>query len=110
MGSPMTERVVISSRDYWLKVVEMLQQNWALIEPEPGGSVRVRFISDTSGVFDEIEFRSETDAFGALKRNGSRRFADAPDLQSFLRPPAAPFHWRAHPNGPIYSSGRFWKS
>jgi hypothetical protein len=36
-----------------VKVVEMLQQNWALIEDEVAGAVRVYFISDTSGVFDE---------------------------------------------------------
>jgi hypothetical protein len=105
----MTE-MAICSKDYWVKVVEMLQQNWALIEPEPAQGVRVFFVTDTSGVFDEIAFRSEADAFGALKRNGFRRYADASDLQSFLRPPAAPFHRSTHPNGPIYSSGRFWKS
>ena len=27
------EAIDIQSRDYWLKIVEFLQQNWALIEP-----------------------------------------------------------------------------
>ena len=31
------EFVEILSRDYWFKVVEMLQQNWALIEPSQSG-------------------------------------------------------------------------
>jgi len=37
--------VEIRSRDYWLKVVEMLQQNLALIDVEP--EVRAPFILST---------------------------------------------------------------
>jgi hypothetical protein len=44
----MNELVAIRSTDFWLKVVEMLQQNWALIEDEAAGAVRVYFISDSS--------------------------------------------------------------
>ena len=106
----MNEPVRIESGDFWVKVVEMLQQNWATIELDPTSGVRVYFISDNSGVFDEITFPSASAASVALNRNGFRRFANRPDLQSFLRQPSAPFHRAAHPNGPIYSSGRFWRS
>ena len=105
----MSEPISIQSEDFWVKVVEMLQHNWALIEPETAGGFRVYFIGDTSGVFDEIVFGSAEQAADALQRNGFRRYAGSEDVQSFLRPPSAPFHRRAHPNGPIYSSGRFWK-
>jgi hypothetical protein len=88
----------------------MLQQNWALIDPTKLDGVRVFFISDTSGVFDEMSFADEIAAREALMRNGFERYSENPRLQSFLRPPAAPFHRSAHPNGPIYSSGRFWRS
>jgi hypothetical protein len=88
----------------------MLQQNWALIESDQSGGVRVYFISDTSGVFDEMAFQSSQSAAQALRRNDFRRYAGAADLQSFLRPPRAPYHRSQHPNGPIYSSGRYWKS
>jgi hypothetical protein len=108
-GSWMNEPLAIKSDDFWVKVVEMLQQNWALIVPNAAGGVRAYFISDASNVFDEIVFSSPEDAAHALQRNGFRRYADAVDLHSFLRPPSAPFHRGAHPNGPIYSSGRFWK-
>jgi hypothetical protein len=67
-------------------------------------------INDTSGVFDEIAFPSTIKASRALHRNGFRRFSDEHDLQPFLRQPSAPFHRSPHPNGPIYSSGRFWQS
>jgi hypothetical protein len=104
----MSETITIQSTDFWVKVVEMLQQNWALIEDETPG-VRVYFISDISDVFDEIAFPSASPAKEALRKNGFRRFADGADLQSFLRPPSAPFPRSVHPNGPIYSSGRFWR-
>jgi hypothetical protein len=105
----MTDPVLIKNDDFWVKVVEMLQQNWALIDIEPDSSARVFFISDTSGVFDEMVFPSALEAERSLERNGFRRFAVSVDLQSFLRPPLVPFHRAAHPNGPIYSSGRFWR-
>ena len=101
--------VAISSRDYWVKVVGMLQQNWALIDEEPGGGVRIHFVTDTGGVFDALDFPSTLRAENALAINGFRRISNRPDLQSFLRPPSAPFRAANHPNGRIYSSGRFWR-
>jgi hypothetical protein len=103
------EPVEIRSTDFWVKVVEMLQQNWALIEEEPAGAARVFFVSDASGVFDEMTFLSTVAAQHALGRNGFTRFADNAHLQSFLRTPPAPYHRAMHPNGAIYSSGRFWR-
>ena len=75
----------------------MLQQNWAAIEGGEAERVRVLFISDASGVFDEIAFPSKGAAREALDRNGFRRFAEHEDLQSVLRPPSAPFRRAAHP-------------
>ncbi len=106
----MSEPVIIASTDFWVKVVGMLQQNWALIATEEAGTVRIYFIGDTSGVFDEITLPSVQAARETLERNGFERFADNTRLQSFLRSPSAPFRRAPHPNGPIYSSGRFWRS
>lgn len=97
----------ISSRDYWFKVVDFLQQNWALIDPLPGGC-KVFFFGDTSGVFDELSFPSVVEAEAALRRNGFRRFSEDKDAQGFIAVPRPPFHEDPHPNGPIYSSGKFW--
>ena len=104
----MSDSVSIQSDDFWIKIVKMLQQNWALIEQMPEGGVRVYFIGDTSGVFDELSFSSSDDAIAALRRNGFKHFADDEELQSFLRTPEPPFHRQPYPNGPIYSSGRYW--
>lgn len=104
-----TKTLDIPSTDYWFKVVDMLQQNWALITPDDQGSVTAFFISDASGVFDRLVFPAPADAAAALTRNGFARYADDPDAQDFIRPPSPPYREKPHPNGPIYSSGRFWK-
>jgi len=96
------------SRDYWFKIVEFLQQNWALIDSSPDGGCKVFFFGDTSGVFDRLSFPSASEAEQALRRNGFSCFADDKNAQGFIAVPEPPFHEAQHPNGPIYSSGRFW--
>jgi hypothetical protein len=104
----MSKEIRIKSRDYWFKIVEFLQQNWALVDRHKDGAI-AWFIGDTSGVFDKIVFSSTEEAFRALTRNGFRRFANDKEAQTFLRAPEPPFVRQPHPNGPIYSSGRFWR-
>ncbi len=103
--------IVLKSKDYWVKIVEFLQQNWALIEPKKESiEVSAYFIGDTSGVFDIMDFSSSEIAEKALMRNGFKRYLDPSEsFTEFLYPPKAPFEWRDHPNGKIYSSGRYWK-
>lgn len=105
----MSTPIQIQSRDYWFKVIEMLQQNWALVE-SGGSGVTVYFLSDTSGVFDEIPFDTQAAAEAALRLNGFRHLSEDPQAAAFLRCPQPPFQRQPHPNGPIYSSGRFWKT
>lgn len=104
----MTEEVSIQSRDYWFKIVEFLQQNWALVD-SGGGGATVWFVNDTSGAFDQIAFSCVGEAFVTLTRNGFRRLADDEQAHTFLRAPEPPFVRRPHPNGPIYTSGGFWR-
>ena len=102
--------VAIKNRDYWFKVVEMLQQNWALIDKSnDSDECIVYFIHDASGVFDRIQFSSEKDASHALKRNGFARYVEDKEAQKFIAPPKPLFFEDQHPNGPIYSSGRYWR-
>lgn len=108
----MSDIIEIESRDYWVKVVGMLEQNWALIETGdgPSASVRVFFVGDTGGIFDEMDFSSSEEATRALRNNGFSRYAEDSRLQSFTVPPPPPFRRSQHPNGPIYSSGRYWRN
>ncbi len=102
----MSEQVEIQSRNYWFKIVDMAQQNWALIDDHDGG-VRIWFIHDLSGVFDHMDFDTPDRAQAALRRNGFERLADETGWTP--SPPDAPFRVDAHPNGRIYSSGQYWR-
>ena len=99
----MNEPVAIQSADFWVKVVVMLQQNWALIEAEEKGDVRVYFVTDASGVFDEIAFSSASAAREALGRNGFKRFARMPIYRPFCTR-------RQRRSAVDYSPGHFWQS
>ena len=94
------------ARDPWFKVVEMLQQNWAVIV-DTGDSALMVFYGDTCGVFDELEFASREEAEKALIRNGFSNYQKDSEAQKNIGLPRGDFHVQAHPNGRIYSSGRF---
>ncbi|NLZ17703.1 MAG: hypothetical protein GX087_08245 [Desulfobulbaceae bacterium] len=98
----------ITNTDYWFKVVDFLQQNWGVIEPSESGCT-VYFFEDTSGIFDQLNFSSISDAKAALKRNGFSRFEEDKEAQEVIAKPEQPFRMQAHPNGFIYSSGRYWR-
>jgi len=104
----MEEVVDIKNTDYWFKVVDFLQHNWGVIE-ETGSGCIVYFFGDTAGVFDQLSFQSGEEAKEALRRNGFARYAEDKQAQEFIAKPSPPFHKQPHPNGPIYSSGRFWQ-
>lgn len=102
--------VNIESRDYWFKIVDMLQQIWALVDrAQDAFSVTVFFVQDRSGVFDRLQFPSAAEAEQALLRNGFSRFSEDPRAQELLTAPAPPFWEAPHSNGPIYLSGCFWR-
>ena len=98
----------IQSRDYWFKVVEMLQQNWALIDINGDSTAIVYFMHDGGGVFDQMVFSSKTDAETGLLHNGFKLYAKDEEAQKFIKNPEPPFRVARHPNGRIYSSGKFW--
>ena len=100
--------IVISSEDFYFKVVEFLQQDWALID-EREGQVTVWFIDDGSGVFDKIDFTSVEEAKAGLRRNGFKLLSEDAESKKFIFPPEVPFSQTKHVNGAIYSSGRFWE-
>lgn len=104
----MNDEIAVKNDDFWFKIVGMLQQNWATIEPFQAGYV-VYFIGDNSGIFDQLEFIKMDDAERQLLVNGFTRYAQDNQARNFITPPQPPFYKSRHPNGAIYSSGRFWK-
>ena len=88
----------------------MLQQNWALVDKaNESTDCTVYFIHDASGVFDRIQFSSVDKAFQELTKNGFKRFSEDTQAQNIIASPQPPFYEAQHPNGPIYSSGRYWR-
>jgi hypothetical protein len=100
--------VEIKNKVYWFKIVEFLQQNWAVIEKNKNNFI-VYFFGDTSGVFDSIEYENIETAEKELKYNGFKKYDDDVEAQKFIHKPEPIFYESQHPNGKIYSSGRFWK-
>ncbi len=97
------------AEDPWFKVVDMLQHNWAVII-QSVSPVLVVFYGDTRGIFDELEFESVEKAEASLSRNGFSKYRSDDKATEIVGLPRGEFHDRPHPNGPIYSSGRFWVS
>ena len=96
--------------DFWVKIVEFLQQNWALLKESDSGGVNILFINDAGGIFDQLSFPSAENAQRELLLNGFKRYATDEQMKNVIRPPHPPFFVTFHPNGPIYSSGRYWKT
>ena len=103
-----TDIPVVLVQDPWFKIVEFLQQNWAVIIQRER-DVLVVFYDDCCGVFDEIPFQTYDEADLALKRNGFSKFKRDKNAQECIGLPEGDFMMSRHPNGRIYSSGRFWR-
>jgi len=103
-------RIPLGRPDYFVKIIAMLQQNWAVIENTPLGTVRICFLTDHSEIFDEMSFPHKDEAQQALIRNGFKNFSLNPELHEFLRPPPPPFRDDPSMRRPIYSSGQFWQT
>ena len=67
--APMSDVVPIQRRDFGVNFVDMLQQNWALTEPE-GSKVTIYLLHDVGGVFDELTLSELREAQAALRLNG----------------------------------------
>jgi len=101
--------VKISNTDFWFKIVDFLQQNWAVIEAEET-RFNVYFFTDTSVIFDQMSFVSVEAAERGLTENGFSRYNLDRKAQNVIAIPEGPFKIGSHPSGAIYSSGQYWKS
>jgi hypothetical protein len=90
----------------WVKILGMLQQNWAGILTTPDGETKIYFFDDHGGIFDSVVVRDHASAERALIRNCFERFGHK--HAEFLSCPGPSFYWNSHPGGMIYSSGKYW--
>lgn len=93
-GKEMKEmEIKIKSKDFWVNIVDFMQQYWALIDKdEDSKSVTVYFIHEGSGVFTNMKFKSFTIAEKALLQNGFKKFNDPLEKYTdFMMPPKEPY-------------------
>ena len=122
-GPPVFE---IQSREWWIKVLGMLQHNWALIDEKADGSATVFFFHDGEvgmgcygysraqlkgryAIVDSLDFESVQIAKEALSRNGFRLHGDEELLGSDVKPQGNFFDARAMEEG-VYSRQGHWIS
>ena len=100
--------IELKSDVFWVKIVDFLQQNWAIVEKnENNKKVIVFFIQDASMIFDKIEFDTIEEAEMALARNGFKLYLDKNEnFTEFIVPPKKPYGVSLRP---IYSSGQYWR-
>ena len=93
--------------DWYVKLVEMLQQNWAIIKL--GETTQIIFVNDPGDVFDIIEVKDQETAHDKLMQNGFDKFSSPSwkrPLDEILTPP-----FKVVDTGErrkIYSSGKYW--
>lgn len=121
-GPPLFE---INSREWWIKVLGMLQHNWALIEEGAGGSATVYFFHDGEvgmncygysraqlkgryAIVDSLDFESLQLAKDALARNSFRLHGDDERLGSDVKPRGNFYDVRPFEDG-VYSRQGNWK-
>ncbi|QWE29910.1 hypothetical protein [Polynucleobacter sp. Adler-ghost] len=115
---------VISSDDWWVKVLGMLQHNWALID-ESNKGVTAYFFHDEGiakgfppgftlsqmrnrcAIIDSIEFRTLDEAKEALSRNGFERLEENPGPWDDYQPHGNLYDARETEDR-IYSKAGYW--
>jgi hypothetical protein len=119
-GPPVFE---IQSREWWIKVLGMLQHNWALIEEAADGSATVYFLHDSglnvapngyslkqlkgrSAIVDSLDFESVQLAKEALARNEFWIHEEGDPLGSDMKPVGSFYDVRVFEVG-VYSSQFF---
>jgi hypothetical protein len=121
----------IKSNEWWIKPLEMMVHNWALVENQATGEAVVYFFHDqgkTKGggalpnpykfysqingyiaVIDSLEFENVLKAEKGLLRNGFTRLADTEGPWTGGEPEGQFYDARKYESG-IYSSGEYWQS
>ena len=91
----------INSKDFWVNIVDFLQQYWALIEQDSdSGNVTVFFIHEGSGIFANMKFESIEIAEKALMQNGFKKYTDPyENYREFMKPPKEPYFMVDYNNG-----------
>jgi hypothetical protein len=118
---------VIKSKQWWIKIVGMLQHNWALIEEQVDGAATIYFFHDCgttrnfvpnykwhqlkerAAVVDSLSYASTNAATEALQQNGFRLQETVGLLGSGEIPTGDFYDARATEEGVYSKSDEHWK-
>lgn len=115
----------VQSDKWWVKVLGMLQHNWALVEETDEGMIVAYFAHDGGvhkgsspykykqlknrvAIVDSLEFECWVDAWAALSANGFTRASEAGENIYLYSPEGVLWDARATEPG-IYSKQGYWK-
>jgi hypothetical protein len=117
--------ITLDTSDWWVKVLAMLQHNWALIKEHDDKTVTVYFFHDGGttknftgheyksirgmiAIVDSLDFPSREKALEELNLNQFHRLSDLPGPWRGNEPKGRIFDAR-HTEPLIYSRGDYWK-
>ena len=101
----MPRQIDLKTDNFWVKVMEMLVHNWAVVRLTRSGVPELVFFDDRSRVFDTMQFADVDEAIAGLRRNGFVPFDQTGDFKEFLPKPKPPFTMERSNFRPVYSSG-----
>lgn len=84
--------ITLTSRWFWFKIFGMLNQLWALIEPQADSeTVTIYWIDDNASIIKSEEFASEDLAWAELQGQGYKLFEEEQDVWEIMCPPGGPY-------------------
>jgi hypothetical protein len=116
----------LDTSDWWVKVLGMLQHNWAVINSNPDGTVTAYFFHDGGttknatgfdfrhtqnmiAIIDSLDFSSHNEATKQLGTNKFHRLRDHPGPWTDKHPSGVIFDAR-HTEPGIYSKQAYWQT
>lgn len=105
----MPGNINLKTDDLWVKVVDFLVHNWAVVRMTRSGTPELIFFDDRSRVFDTLPFDDVDKAIAGLRLNGFERYEQMGDFREVLPRPQPPFVMERSNFRPVYSSGEYWR-
>jgi hypothetical protein len=102
-------QIDLRTDDFWVKVVDVLVHNWAVVRPTSSSAPELVFFDNRSRVFDTMRFADVDEAIAGLRRNGFEPYDEIGGFRKILPKPRPPFIMERGNFRPVYSSGEYWR-
>ena len=94
-------------KEWYVKPIEMLCNNWAYIKQN---ECEVYFVRDIGVIFDYLKFDSIGTAHKKLLKNGFIKLITDKEALKYIVPPETIVDAGEYSREPIYSTGEYWIS